>query len=158
VDAPSLSLGGGDQAPPPLPHPHPPLAAPAPADDEVVVPAFRSITAFSSSESESESTPKPQSKPVSVGTKDSTQEGGFPDKECSQKKAEETNEAEAKFQQQLQIKGMNGLKKEALKRFLSGSWKLSEDDALWVPDEDAWYCRKCSEQFSMFKRKHHCRR
>ena len=66
--------------------------------------------------------------------------------------------AEAKFQRQLQIKGMNGLKKEALKRFLSGTWKLSEDDEMWVPDEDAWYCRKCSEQFSLFRRKHHCRR
>jgi len=106
------------------------------------VPAFRSITAFST-----------DLEPARAA-KTRSSELELTDQEVTQR----ANDAEIRFQQQLQIKGMNGLKKDALKKFLSGSWKLSEDDDMWVPDECAWYCRKCSEQFSLFKRKHHCRR
>jgi hypothetical protein len=112
------------------------------------VPAFRSITAFSTDLEPARSDAKGNHAGLELTEKDA-------------KIADTTvdvTDAEARFQQQLQIKGMNGLKKDALKKFLSGSWKLSEDDDMWVPDDCAWYCRKCSEQFSLFKRKHHCRR
>jgi hypothetical protein len=115
------------------------------------VPAFRSITAFTS---ELELSAKPSPPELELGEKETKQQQQHHQRQQSC----ERENAEATFQQQLQIKGINGLKKEALKKFLSGSWKLSEEDSLWVPDEFAWYCRKCSEQFSLFKRKHHCRR
>mmetsp|Transcript_4772 Transcript_4772/g.7250 ORF Transcript_4772/g.7250 Transcript_4772/m.7250 type:complete len:1355 (-) Transcript_4772:364-4428(-) len=49
-------------------------------------------------------------------------------------------------------------KTEIVRQFMSGSWALCEGDALWVSDDSAWHCKKCAVQFTLFYRKHHCRR
>ena len=41
---------------------------------------------------------------------------------------------------------------------LNRAWAIKEDHPLWVPDDVAWSCRQCHQQFSIFLRKHHCRR
>lgn len=38
------------------------------------------------------------------------------------------------------------------------SWVLHEKNTLWQSSDTAWHCRKCALQFSLFQRKHHCRR
>ena len=35
---------------------------------------------------------------------------------------------------------------------------MNDENFLWVQDELAWNCRECFVQFSVFQRKHHCRR
>jgi hypothetical protein len=50
------------------------------------------------------------------------------------------------------------LKRNIIRTFMSGAWALSEGDEKWVPDDSAWHCRHCAAQFSLFQRKHHCRR
>jgi hypothetical protein len=47
---------------------------------------------------------------------------------------------------------------QVLKYLQSSSWSLHEGDSQWAPNECAWYCRTCYSQFSLFQRKHHCRR
>jgi hypothetical protein len=47
---------------------------------------------------------------------------------------------------------------QVLKYLQSRSWSLHEGDSQWAPNECAWYCRTCYSQFSLFQRKHHCRR
>lgn len=41
---------------------------------------------------------------------------------------------------------------------LNRHWEMKDDNFLWVQDDLAWNCRDCFVQFSVFQRKHHCRR
>lgn len=45
-----------------------------------------------------------------------------------------------------------------LKYIQSSAWSLHEGDSQWAPNDCAWYCRTCYSPFSLFQRKHHCRR
>jgi hypothetical protein len=69
---------------------------------------------------------------------------------------EESNSADHRVNQSL--KSTEELRQDAVKRFVSGFWAIEEDGDFWVHDDSVWYCKKCSSQFSMFMRKHHCRR
>lgn len=45
-----------------------------------------------------------------------------------------------------------------ISNFLTGHWIIDETSAIWTKDECSWHCKQCFVQFSIFQRKHHCRR
>ena len=53
---------------------------------------------------------------------------------------------------------VEGIRQEIVKSFMSGFWTIGEGDEFWVSDDSVWYCRCCATQFTLFHRKHHCRR
>jgi hypothetical protein len=54
---------------------------------------------------------------------------------------------------------IEGLKRKSVLKFVQeSSWIVDEKDRLWESSDNAWHCRKCALQFSLFQRKHHCRR